>query len=81
MSQDSADIESIYTSDVPRSPAYVRELARSFFRNTELPDTQSLRRIRESLPDLLRGFAQVVGGENHASLHLQVMKFIYKKRM
>jgi hypothetical protein len=80
MDQDLADLESIYTSDVPRSLAYVKELASSFFRDSKLPDAQSLERIRESLPDLLRGFAQRIGGENDGSIHFEVMKFIYKNR-
>ena len=80
MDQELADHASIYTSDVPKSLAYVQELASSFFKGSEYPDAQSLERIRESLPDLLRGFAQRIGGENHASVHYEVMKFIYKKR-
>ncbi|GFF36596.1 hypothetical protein IFM46972_04939 [Aspergillus udagawae] len=55
MDWDSADDESIYTSDVPRSLAYVQELASSFFRGAELPDAECLERIRDGLPDLLRG--------------------------
>ncbi|GFF93051.1 hypothetical protein IFM53868_07058 [Aspergillus udagawae] len=80
MDGDSADDESIYTSDVPRSLAYVQELASSFFRGAELPDAESLERIRDGLPDLLRGFAQRIGGENRSSGHFEVMKFIYKRR-
>jgi hypothetical protein len=80
MIQDFADDESIYTSDVPQSLAYIQELSKSFFKESELPDAKSLERIRENLPDLLRGFAQRIGGENHASVHFQVMKFINKKR-
>ena len=81
MDQGPADNESIYTSDVPRSLAYVQELAKSFFKDSELPDTKSLERIRESLPALLRGFAQRIGGENHVSVHFEVMKFVNKKRV
>ncbi|GIC87262.1 5'-methylthioadenosine/S-adenosylhomocysteine nucleosidase family protein [Aspergillus udagawae] len=81
MDGDSADDESIYTSDVPRSLAYVQELVSSFFRGAELPDAESLERIRDGLPDLLRGFAQRIGGENHSSGHFEVMKFIYKRRV
>ncbi|OJJ42360.1 hypothetical protein ASPZODRAFT_147347 [Penicilliopsis zonata CBS 506.65] len=81
MDQDLADNESIYTSDAPRSLAYVRELARSFFKDSELPDVQSLERIHKSLPDLLRGFAQRIGGESHVSTHFEVMKFVIKRRV
>ncbi|CAI7622322.1 unnamed protein product [Penicillium manginii] len=80
MDQGPADNESIYTSDVPQSLAYIQELSKSFFKGSELPDAKSLERIRENLPDLLRGFAQRIGGENHVSVHFQVMKFINKKR-
>jgi nucleoside phosphorylase len=81
MNRDSADDESIYTSDVPRSLAYVQELASSFFRGSDIPDAKSLERIRDGLPDLLRGFAQRIGGENHSSVQFEVMKFICKRRM
>lgn len=81
MDQDPADNESIYTSDVTQSLAYIQELSKSFFKESELPDAKSLERIRENLPELLRGFAQRIGGENHASVHFQVMKFINKKRV
>lgn len=81
MDQDPADNESIYTSDVPRSLAFVQKLAKSFFKDSETPEAESLERVRESLPDLLRGFAQRIGGENHASVHFEVMKFVNKKRV
>jgi nucleoside phosphorylase len=81
MDQDPGDNESIYTSDVPQSLAYIQELSKSFLKKSELPDAKSLGRIREILPELLRGFAQRIGGENHDSVHFQVMKFINKKRV
>lgn len=81
MDQDPTDTESIYTSDSPRSLAYVQELAKSFFKDSKPPDSKFLEGIRESLPDLLRGFAQRIGGENHDSVHFEVMKFVNKKRV
>jgi hypothetical protein len=81
MDWDSADDELIYTSDVPRSLAYVQELASSFFRGLDLPDAESLERICDGLPDLLWGFAQRIGGEDYSSVHFEVMKFIYKRRV
>jgi ankyrin repeat protein len=78
--QDLADTESVYTSDVPGSLAYMQELVASFFKSSELPDAESLDRVCAILPDLLRGFALRIGGENQVSIHFEVMKFIHMKR-
>ncbi|KAH0595471.1 hypothetical protein MHUMG1_06646 [Metarhizium humberi] len=75
-----ADTESVYTSDIPESLAYVQELATSFFKESELPDTESLDRVFAILPVLLRGFALRLGGEKQVSDHFEIMKFIHKKR-
>jgi hypothetical protein len=72
MNQDPADNESIYTSDVPQSLAFIQELYKSFFKESELPDAKSLE---------LRGFTHRIGGENHAPVYFEVMKFIHKKRV
>ncbi|PYI19447.1 hypothetical protein BO99DRAFT_384495 [Aspergillus violaceofuscus CBS 115571] len=81
MYQYSADNKSVYTSNAQRSRAYVQELATSLFKNSETPDAKSLERIRKSLPDLLRGFAQRLGGEDPTSSHIdELMRFVTQKR-
>jgi hypothetical protein len=77
--EDLGDTTSQYTSDVPECLAYVQELATSFLGASELPDTQSLERMHRCLPDLLRGFAQRIGGERHASVNFEAIKFIYRR--
>jgi hypothetical protein len=79
--KDSADNESVYTSDILESLEFNQELTTSFFENSELPDNRCLERIREILPDLLQGFALRIGGEDQSSVHLEVMKYVQKNRV
>ncbi|KAI1742983.1 hypothetical protein F4680DRAFT_471857 [Xylaria scruposa] len=58
----------------------IQELATSFFKDSTTPDAESLERILKSLPDLLRGFALKIGGEQQTLVHFKIMKFIHLKR-
>ncbi|KAF5688882.1 NACHT ankyrin domain-containing protein [Fusarium globosum] len=79
-SQDTTDNTSIYTSDIPESSKYMYDLAASFFEPSQIPESDSLERILKSLPDILRGFALRIGGEQETLGHFEIMKFLHQKR-
>jgi hypothetical protein len=58
------------------------ELADDLFAKvfSELPDYETLKRVSDSLPNLLRGFALKLGGENQAPINREIMAFVHKKR-
>ncbi|KAK6863666.1 hypothetical protein PG995_000194 [Apiospora arundinis] len=81
--QDMAKVEvaeSTYTSAIPNSQAYIQEFVGSLFKVSEQPDVDTLERIAELLPNLLRGFALSLGGERSGAENLEVMKFIHASR-
>ncbi|KAK8021758.1 purine and uridine phosphorylase [Apiospora arundinis] len=69
-----------YTSAIPKSQAYIQEFVASLFEVSKQPDVAAVKRIAGILPNLLRGFALSIGGENSTAGNLEVMKFFLGSR-
>ena len=81
--QDLSDEASIYTrATIPGGREYMEAFANDLFSKVfaELPDHETVKRISDSLPNLLRGFALKLGGENQEPINREIMAFIHKKR-
>jgi hypothetical protein len=81
--QEFGDRVSIYTrSTIPGGREYMTDLANDLFGKvfSELPDLETLDRVSDSLPNLLRGFALKLAGENQAPINREIMAFVHKKR-